>query len=381
MWLKIDDSLMFMNGDSVSSLKSIPNKVYKTVFSKMQGTFLKETEIKIEHGKIYGNSQNIADHIVQSFELNDSSKNLGVLLSGGRGLGKTLTTRLVIEKFKEKYPIILVSEFTPDLPDFLSNLKNCIILMDEFEKFMSGNANGSDNEEDQTKQETILSVLDGNTGCAGNLFLLTVNNLCRVDENLKSRPGRIRYHYRYESENAEVVRNYCNDNLERKDIIEDVVRTLGVAKYVSLDIITSFVDELNKFPNLTPLEAMEFFNIESSETKYKINIIAEVDGKQVIYERTFRNYLDEEWCSLSPKFRNKYASVGSIPEHINVTLESENMPPYIYGKEKIDVSDISFNDISGCDEEVTMDNVKILSVVLEDPDFESFSKKYNKNSL
>lgn len=381
MWLKIDDEMVFMNGDSVSSLKTLPNKVYKTVFSKMRGTFLKETEIKIEHGKIYGNSQNIADHIVQAFELNDNSKNLGVLLSGGRGLGKTLTTRLVIEKFKEKYPIILVSEFTPDLPDFLSNLKNCIILMDEFEKFMSGNANGSDNEEDQTKQETILSVLDGNTGCAGNLFLLTVNKLYKVDENLKSRPGRIRYHYRYESENAEVVRNYCKDNLERKDIIEDVVRTLGVAKYVSLDIITSFVDELNKFPTLTPLEVMEFFNIESSETKYKISIVAEVNEKQVIYERTFRNYLDEEWCTLSSKFRNKYSDDGSVPEHINITLESENMPSYIYGKEKIDVSNISFNDISGCDETTTPEDVHILSVILEDPDFEAFSKKYNKNSL
>lgn len=381
MWLKIDDEMVFMNGDSVSSLKSIPNKVYKTVFSKMRGTFLKETEIKIEHGKIYGNSQNIADHIIQAFELNDNSKNLGVLLSGGRGLGKTLTTRLVMEKLKGKYPIILISEFTPDLPDFLSNLKNCIILMDEFEKFMSGNANGSDNEDDQTKQETILSILDGNTGCAGNLFLLTANDLYRVDENLKSRPGRIRYHYRYESENADVVRNYCRDNLERKDIIEDVVRTLGVAKYVSLDIITSFVDELNKFPTLTPLEVMEFFNIESSETRYKINIIAEVDGKRVIYERTFRNCLDEEWCTLSSKFRSKFENVGSIPKHINISLESENMPSYIYGKEKIDISDISFNDVSGCDDEVSTDNVKILSVVIEDPDFESFSKKYNKNSL
>lgn len=381
MWLKIDDEMVFMNGDSVSSLKSIPNKVYKTVFSKMRGTFLKETEIKIEHGKIYGNSQNIADHIIQAFELNDNSKNLGVLLSGGRGLGKTLTTRLVMEKLKGKYPIILISEFTPDLPDFLSNLKNCIILMDEFEKFMSGNANGSDNEDDQTKQETILSILDGNTGCAGNLFLLTANDLYRVDENLKSRPGRIRYHYRYESENADVVRNYCRDNLERKDIIEDVVRTLGVAKYVSLDIITSFVDELNKFPTLTPLEVMEFFNIESSETRYKINIIAEVDGKRVIYERTFRNCLDEEWCTLSSKFRSKFENVGSIPTHINISLESENMPSYIYGKEKIDISDISFNDVSGCDDEISTDNVKILSIVIEDPDFESFSKKYNKNSL
>ncbi len=381
MWLKIDDSLMFMNGDSVSSLDSIPKKVYKTVFSKMQGTFLKETEIKLEHGVIYGNSQKIADHIVQAYNLNDKSKNLGVLLSGGRGLGKTLTTRLVMEQFKDKFPIVIVSEFTPDLPDFLSNLKNCIILMDEFEKFMSGNANGSDNEDDQTKQETILSVLDGNTGCSGNLFLLTANNIYKIDENLKSRPGRIRYHYKYESESAEVVRNYCKDNLERKDIIEEVVRVLGVAKYVSLDIITSFVDELNKFPNLTPLEAMEFFNIESSETKYKINIIAEVNGKQVIYERTFRNYLAEEWCTLTSKFRNKYSDDDLVPEHINVSLDSDEMPGYIYGKEQLDPTVLELNDVSGCGEKVSTDDVHILSVVLEDPDFESFSKKYNKNSF
>ena len=50
-------------------------------------------------------------------------------------------------------------------------------------------------------------------------------------------------------------------------------------------------------------------------------------------------------------------------------------------KEKIDISDISFNDISGCDEEVSVDEVKILSVVLEDPDFESFSKKYTSYFL
>lgn len=381
MWLKIDDSLMFMNGDSVSSLDVMPNKVYKTVFSKLQGTFLKETEIKLEHGVIYGNSQKIADHIVQAYNLSDKSKNLGVLLSGGRGLGKTLTTRLVMEQLKDKFPIVIVSEFTPDLPDFLSNLKNCVILMDEFEKFMSGNANGSDNEDDQTKQETILSVLDGNTGCSGNLFLLTANNIYKIDENLKSRPGRIRYHYKYESENAEVVRNYCNDNLQRKDIIEEVVRVLGVAKYVSLDIITSFVDELNKFPNLTPLEAMEFFNIESSETKYKINIIAEVNGKQVIYERTFRNYLAEEWCTLTSKFRNKYSDDDSVPEHINVSLDSDEMPGYIYGKEQIDPAVLELNDVSGCGDKVSTEDVHILSVVLEDPDFESFSKKYNKNSF
>ena len=379
MWLKSDDELIFIDGDSVSSLKSVPNKVYKTVFTKMQGTFLKETEVKLEHGKIYGNSQDIADHIIQAYELNEKSKNLGVLLSGGRGLGKTLTTRLVIEKFKGKYPIVLISEYTPDLPDFLSHLKNCVILMDEFEKFMGGSVSGSDDEEEQTKQESILSVLDGNTGCASNLFLLTANDIHRIDENLKSRPGRIRYHYKYESESAEVVRNYCKDNLKRKDIIEDVVQTLGCARYVSLDIITSFVDELNNFPNLTPLKVMEFFNIETSDTKYKISIAADINGKRVVYERVFRNYLDEEWCTLTPKLKSKYSDDNSVPEHINISLDEDCIPSLIFGKAEIDISEIKFNDISGCDESVTIEDIKFLSAIIEDTDFNAFSKRYNRN--
>ena len=378
MWLKIDDEVIFMNGDSVSSLKQLPKKVYKVDFNKKMGIFLKESEIKTAHGKIYGNSQNIADHIVQAYKLNDPNRNMGVLLSGGRGLGKTLTTRLVIEQLKGDFPIIIISEFLPGLPDFLSNLKNCVILMDEFEKFMGGNANGGDNEDDQTKQETILSCLDGNTGCTGNLFLLTANNIWKIDENLKSRPGRIRYHYRYESENADIVRQYCQDNLKRKDIIEEVVKTLGIAKYVSLDIITAFVDELNNFPNLTPTQVMEFFNIESSETKYKIHIAAEVNGKQVVYERTFRNYLSEEWCTLENKFRSKYDEDETVPEHIMVSLDQDDLPAIIYGKEQLDPSVIDLVDAS---DGIDTEDVHIHSVFIEDPEFAGWSKRYNKSMV
>ncbi len=377
-WLKIDDELMYMDGDSVSTLgPHVPVGIYKTTFQKMRGTFLKITELKLSHGKIYGKSQKIADHIVKAYEMNTEDKNLGVLLSGGRGLGKTLTTRLIINQLKDKYPIITVSEYTPDLPDFLSHLKNCVILMDEFEKFMGGNANGSENEDDQTKQETLLSVLDGNTGCSGNLFLLTVNNLYKVDENFKSRPGRIRYHYRYESEGAETVRKYCEDNLERKELIEEVVKVLGLAKYVSLDIITQFVDELNKFPELSPLEVVDFFNIESSDKNYNIIITAEIRGKRVQYQRSFRNYLSCDLVQLSPKYRN--IPQDQVPQHLSASLDEDDMPAYIYGKEQIDTYALRIDghDGQGIDES----EIKIIQVILEDPDFESFTKKYNKNSF
>lgn len=377
-WLRIDDELMYMDGDSISTVgQKIPIGIYKTAFQKLRGTFLKETEIKLSHGKIYGHSQEIADHIVKSFELNSNDKNLGVLLSGGRGLGKTLTTRLVINQLKDKYPIVVISEYTPDLPEFLAHIKGSVILMDEFEKFMGGAANGSDNEDEQTKQETLLSILDGNSGCAGNLFLLTVNNVYKVDDNLKSRPGRIRYHYRYDSEGADTVRKYCKDNLLNKSLTDDVVKVLGVAKYVSLDIITQFVDELNKFPELTPLDIIDFFNIESSDKKYEIVIFAECRGKKVQYSRTFKNYLDCDWVQLTPKYRN--IPKDEVPQHLSVSLDEEDIPSYIYGKERLNPEVISLETVDG--DGIDTDEVKILQVILEDPEFESFSRKYMKNSV
>ncbi len=377
-WLRIDDELMYMDGDSISTVgQKIPIGIYKTAFQKLRGTFLKETEIKLSHGKIYGHSQEIADHIVKSFELNSDDKNLGVLLSGGRGLGKTLTTRLVINQLKDKYPIVVISGYTPDLPEFLAHVKGSVILMDEFEKFMGGAANGSENEDEQTKQETLLSILDGNSGCAGNLFLLTVNNVYKVDDNLKSRPGRIRYHYRYDSEGADTVRKYCKDNLLNKSLTDDVVKVLGVAKYVSLDIITQFVDELNKFPELTPLDIMDFFNIESSDKKYEIVIFAECRGKKVQYSRTFKNYLDCDWVQLTPKYRN--IPKDEVPQDLSVSLDEEDIPPYIYGKERLDPEVISLETVDG--DGIDTDEVKILQVILEDPEFESFSRKYMKNSV
>ena len=157
------------------------------------------------------------------------------------------------------------------------------------------------------------------------------------------------------------------------------MQTLGCARYVSLDIITSFVDELNNFPNLTPLEVMEFFNIETSDTKYKISIAADINGKRVVYERVFRNYLDEEWCTLTPKLKSKYSDDNSVPEHINISLDEDYIPSLIFGKEEIDISEIKFNGVSGCDESVTIEDIKFLSAVIEDTDFNAFSKRYNRS--
>ena len=167
-FLNIDGEYYWMDGDGISVDKVIKKKIWKMVPTKMGPKLAPLDDFKLSHGKIYGNSQVRANHIVEAFRKNDAEHNLGVLLSGGRGLGKTLTTRLVIEQLKDDYPVVVISEYMAGMADFLSHLKNTIILMDEFEKFMSGNIKGDDNSNEQTKQESILSVLDGNTGSAGS---------------------------------------------------------------------------------------------------------------------------------------------------------------------------------------------------------------------
>lgn len=379
-FLITDNSVRIMNSDTINIVKDIPIGIYKTVFDRMSGTYLERTEVKLAHGKIYGNSEKIAQHIVDAFGMNSSEKNLGVLLSGDKGLGKTLTCRLIIEKIFKERPIIMVSNYSPDLSDFLSNIKGCVILMDEFEKFMSGNANGSDNENDQSKQEAILSILDGNTGCYGNLFLFTVNNLYRVDDNLKARPGRIKYHYRFKSEKADVVREYCKDNLNKKENIENVVKALGSVGFVSMDIISAFVEELNNFPDETPEEALEIFNLDKcSEQEFTSFIKILWDNKiELVYRQTcpVDSIFEGQWYFLDVKNLSKKRKLlgEGIPEHILISID-ESIEINPYHQTEIDACDIVIDEDQN--EEDYYDKIKVLGGILKDESTEKFMRKYN----
>lgn len=377
-FLITDNSVRIMNSDTINIVKDIPIGIYKTVFDRMSGTYLERTEVKLAHGKIYGNSEKIAQHIIDAFGMNSSEKNLGVLLSGDKGLGKTLTCRLIIEKVFKERPIIMVSNYSPDLSDFLSNIKGCVILMDEFEKFMSGNANGSDNEDDQSKQEAILSILDGNTGCSGNLFLFTVNNLYRVDDNLKARPGRIKYHYRFKSETADVVREYCKDNLNNKENIENVVKALGSAGFVSMDIISAFVEELNNFPDETPEEALEIFNLDKCSDPDFISFVKILwDNKiELVYRQTgsIDDFFEGQWYFLDVKnyAKKRKLEEEGVPDTILISID-ESIEINPYRQTEIDACDIKVDE----DQNENYDKIKVLGGVLKDESTEKFMKKYN----
>jgi len=385
MFLKLENTVRYVNADSVDDLKlskEVPIGVWKLSCAQFIGFFLEETEVKLSHGKIYGDAQNIADHVVEAFEKNNPEKNLGVLFSGEKGLGKTLTTRLILEKFYGKKPIIIISNYINGMTDFISNFKGCVILMDEFEKFTSGNTDSEDNNS-LTKQESLLSIFDGNTGCSGNLFLLTVNNTYKLNENLKSRPGRIRYHYKFVSENAAVVRNYCNDNLNNKEIIEDVVATLGGAGFVSMDILSSFVDELNKFPDKKPSEILKYFNIENENTDENFKVIFKVlwgDTEVTYVDRVpLRYFYQGRWLSWKVSSDNELKKLKEmdIPDNIFITLD-EDADISSYFENILSEDDYIIDSETFCQtDSFSEDDFKVIKAVVKSTEMDRKVKRYN----
>lgn len=253
-------SVDIISDDAVDIRDNLPAGFYKLEAAPMRGFYLDKADYNTAHGKIYGKSDMIASHVADAYEKSDRS--LGVLFSGGKGLGKSLTTRLIIEKLKDKHPVIIINKYISGMFDFLEPIKNVIYLFDEFEKTMRGNVNEqNDNDKSTTKQDQILTFLDGTASGTHNLFLFTVNEKRELNDNLLSRPGRIRYHYQFESCDAETIRNYCKDNLKKPELESEIVDTLTATRYVSLDIVRALVDEVNTY-NVTVNEAMNYLNID-----------------------------------------------------------------------------------------------------------------------
>ena len=253
-------SVDIISDDAVDIRDNLPAGFYKLEAAPMRGFYLDKADYNTAHGKIYGKSDMIASHVADAYEKSDRS--LGVLFSGGKGLGKSLTTRLIIEKLKDKHPVIIINKYISGMFDFLEPIKNVIYLFDEFEKTMRGNVNEqNDNDKSTTMQDQILTFLDGTASGTHNLFLFTVNEKRELNDNLLSRPGRIRYHYQFESCDAETIRNYCKDNLKKPELESEIVDTLTATRYVSLDIVRALVDEVNTY-NVTVNEAMNYLNID-----------------------------------------------------------------------------------------------------------------------
>lgn len=208
--------------DSLKTYDQLPAQSYRAAYSKGQGFFLeKYIEPDPRENKIYGDHATKVEKVMKAFSR--SKRNLGVILSGDKGIGKTLFAKLLsLKAIDMNLPLIVVDSYIPGIAAYLETIEQeCVVLFDEFDKTFGGvqQADGMAN-----PQTEMLALFDG-IAPGKKLFVVTCNQLGRLSDYLINRPGRFHYHFRFEYPTGEEVKTYLQDKLPKEQWkeIDDIV--------------------------------------------------------------------------------------------------------------------------------------------------------------
>lgn len=226
---------------------------YAVEYSQYEGFYLLDREPFSIPQKIYGGST-FPERILSTYT--KLKRGMGVLLSGPKGTGKTVEAKITCQQ--SNMPVIMItSAFAgSSFQDFIESIKTpSVILIDEFEKVY----------DDETERNFFLSIMDG-VAKSRHLFLLT-SNTDGIGEYFSSRPGRVRYHKKYDYLSDKLIEEIVNDRIKNKKRAAAVVKALASVSNMSVDSLTCIIDECNLY-NETPKDFMSFFNVKTERPRY-----------------------------------------------------------------------------------------------------------------
>jgi len=242
-------------------LDVLPVAIYKTVFPDTGEPYLQRISDKFDFSfKIYGIENSFIDRVLTTYKHTES--NLGILLNGIRGTGKTITAEILCNKLE--LPIILISEDHPNLIAFMNKIQqNVIFFIDEFEKiFKSDDYNNKGSSQ-------LLTIMDGvlNTSFR-KIFLFTTNEL-NIERNLIQRPGRIRYIKTFNNLDLNSIIEIIDDKLLRTEFREDTIKFISELELITVDIVSSIIEEVN-IHNESPEKFADIFNIKKLSEVFNV---------------------------------------------------------------------------------------------------------------
>lgn len=245
-------------------MPTLDNGIYQLRANPMTGEFYLE-RIAEEFGfgfKLYGIDETLVSHVIDTYNKQEHKHNIGVLLNGAKGTGKTVTAKVLCNKLG--LPVIIIDGPANGLPNYLSSINHdCVFLFDEFEKNFR-----LKEDDEECAGESLLSIMDGvyNTNNC-HIFILTTNEL-RVNDNLLSRPSRIRYLKSFgDVIDRKILEEYVEDNLKYKEYKDEIMDFIDSLTIATIDIVKSVVDEVN-IHKCSVNEFKHFFNVKEATFRY-----------------------------------------------------------------------------------------------------------------
>lgn len=243
-------------GSGYEVSESLPVGVYNVNLTRTGFHLDKYADKFIFPYKVYGLQEDFIEHVIKTY--NNTTGNLGIMFTGTKGTGKTVTAKELANKLN--LPVIIVKsmgENNQDMIEFLSGIEeDCIFFLDEFEK----NFEESDS--------TVLQIMDGvyNSNYR-KIFLLTTNRM-KVNNNLIGRPSRIRYIKNFGDLDLKIVNEYLDDTLKIPEARQELIDFIDSLSISTIDILKTIVDEVNIHGIEGLKKAKEFFNVEANEYEY-----------------------------------------------------------------------------------------------------------------
>lgn len=193
-------------GEDVQTFKDLPVRTYAVSFHPMQGfSLVNHNDLEINEDTVYGLHAYRAEKVLKSFEA--ANRNFGIILSGRKGIGKSLLARMIAEEsMKRDMPVIVVDTAYPGIANFLASIQQEVtIIFDEFEKTFAPNPDGN-------PQVEMLGLFDGIDN-GKKLFVVTCNSIHNLNEFFINRPGRFHYHFEISCPSPDEVQQYMIDKL------------------------------------------------------------------------------------------------------------------------------------------------------------------------
>ena len=210
---------------------------------------------KIGHIKNQNYNPIYLNKLCESFEKEVESKSkTSAILYGNPGCGKTTFVKHLATKYNLPIKIVTFSpEFTNhDLLVLFSQIPNdCIVLLEDFDNYFHGRKCiiGEDNKNIKFTFDIILNALDGVYNNYENvIFIMTTNDLSKIDGSLKNRPSRFKYVIEFPNPDLDYIEKLFNNReYAEKTHGMNLDQILTINQYLSMGI--SFENAFERIKN------------------------------------------------------------------------------------------------------------------------------------
>ena len=290
IWAGSEAQLFKISGNAI--LNEIPKGIW-VINESMAGVYLSKVGEKFEFNhKIYGKDSKFISHVLKTYD--NVEKNLGVLLNGIKGAGKSVTAKILANQ--SNLPIVIIDASSINKLSYFNDVTQSLcFFIDEFEKITP-----KDEDNKSVDNPELLSFVDGYSNSNKHLFLFTSNNK-NISSYFIDRPGRIRYIKEYNSLPEDVIDEIIEDMLINKSFKSSIITWVKYFKYLTIDTLISIIQEIN-IHDIEPSEFKEFFNADNEKTSFTLKVSAiNSDSKTLILEH---DYYDKSIPEFLEDLRN-----------------------------------------------------------------------------